>query len=575
MQNILNKIRDFFSNLWNKTSTLAKIIIGAAILLVIVLIIVLIATSSRPDMVPLVRGSLSEGDYTRVTQELEARDIKYRANPRTRNVYVSSPEQATQLRTELALDEQLQDKDGYELFDTQSFTTTEFERNVQLQRTMERKVELHLESIDDVERAEVDISFPQVESTSLWETIDYTEPLTASVTITPAPGSEITDDSKRIRGIQTLVSKAVDNLEPDNVHVFDHRLNELTVFEGSEDSTFDKLSNFNKLREMLKRNVRRDIEQLLKEAFSPEGYSLAINTDIDRDESEIMAHKLQPVQIREDNPNTPQDESKVEIAVPISESKTDETYRGQVFIPEGSPSPDFTIPPGAKQVSDQYNTYTNQSTIINNEIGTVDETIDSPPGDQLYINVAVTIDYEWEWERDPETNQIVEDPITRTRGRIYTPPSQEVLDNIRNNIETYINIPDKANPGKVSVKALLFRSTLEKHKQEDEEYFRAKDTQRVLLYSAIGLGIVILLILLFFWIRGIIRERRRRREEELARQRQAMREAALRAAEQEGVILDMSPEDKARLEMQENAIRLARERPEDVAKLLRTWMSED
>ncbi len=574
MQNFLNSIRDFFSNLWNKTSTLAKIIIGAAILLVLVLIIVLIATSSRPDMVPLVRGSLSEGDYTRVTQELDSRGINYSKNPRTRNVYVSSPELATQLRTELALDEQIQDKDGYELFDTQSFTTTEFERNVQLQRTMERKVELHLESIDDVERAEVDISFPQVESTSLWDTIDYTEPLTASVTITPSPGSEITDDRKRIRGIQTLVSKAVDNLEPDNVHVFDHRLNELTVFEDSEDSTFDKLSNFNKLREMLKRNVRRDIEELL-ESFSPDEYTLAINTDIERDKSEIMAHKLQPVTIREDNPNTPSDESRVEIAVPISKSETDETYRGQVFIPEGSPSPDFTIPPGAKQISDQYNTYNKDSSIVNNEIGTVDETIDSPPGDQLYINVSVTIDYKWEWERDPETNQIVEDPITRTRGRIYTPPSQEVLDNLRNNIETYIFMPDKANPGKVSVEAILFPSTLKKHKLEDEEYFRSKDTQRILLYSAIGLGVIILLILLFFWVRGIIRERRRRREEELARQRQAMREAALRAAEQEGVILDMSPEDKARLEMQENAIRLARERPEDVAKLLRTWMSED
>jgi len=54
-----------------------------------------------------------------------------------------------------------------------------------------------------------------------------------------------------------------------------------------------------------------------------------------------------------------------------------------------------------------------------------------------------------------------------------------------------------------------------------------------------------------------------------------MREAALRAAEEEGVDVELSLEDKARLELQENAINLARERPDDVAQLLRTWLSED
>ena len=69
--------------------------------------------------------------------------------------------------------------------------------------------------------------------------------------------------------------------------------------------------------------------------------------------------------------------------------------------------------------------------------------------------------------------------------------------------------------------------------------------------------------------------RRRIREEQLALEQQRMREAALRAAEEDGVDVELSLEEKARLELQENAIRLAKERPNDVAQLLRTWLAEE
>ena len=73
----------------------------------------------------------------------------------------------------------------------------------------------------------------------------------------------------------------------------------------------------------------------------------------------------------------------------------------------------------------------------------------------------------------------------------------------------------------------------------------------------------------FILFRAISKElarRRRMREEQLAREQQRMREAALRAAEEEGIEVELSLEEKARLELQENAINLARERPDDVAR---------
>ena len=97
----------------------------------------------------------------------------------------------------------------------------------------------------------------------------------------------------------------------------------------------------------------------------------------------------------------------------------------------------------------------------------------------------------------------------------------------------------------------------------------------MLIYGAIGLGVILVAFIAFRLISKEIERRRRLREEELARQHQAMREAALRSAEEEGVEVEMSVEERARMEMQENAINMAREHPEDVAQLIRTWLMEE
>jgi flagellar M-ring protein FliF len=99
--------------------------------------------------------------------------------------------------------------------------------------------------------------------------------------------------------------------------------------------------------------------------------------------------------------------------------------------------------------------------------------------------------------------------------------------------------------------------------------------RRTIYAVLIGLGALLILVLAYRLIAKELERRRRLREEELARQHQAMREAALRTAEEQGVEVELSVEDRARLEMQENAANMAREHPEDVAQLIRTWLVEE
>ena len=157
--------------------------------------------------------------------------------------------------------------------------------------------------------------------------------------------------------------------------------------------------------------------------------------------------------------------------------------------------------------------------------------------------------------------------------RTYTAPSQELLASIKTIVEHAIGF-DPSRGDSVTVQHVQFDRTRE-HLEEDASARRQQQIQQIVLYSLIGIAALLVAFIAFRLISREIERRRRLREEELARQHQAMREAALRSAEDEGTEVEMSVEERARLEMQENAVNMAREHPEDVAQLIRTWLMEE
>jgi flagellar M-ring protein FliF len=109
---------------------------------------------------------------------------------------------------------------------------------------------------------------------------------------------------------------------------------------------------------------------------------------------------------------------------------------------------------------------------------------------------------------------------------------------------------------------------------EDAAYFQQQQMQLIILIVLFGLVIIAVGFIAFRIISRELERRRRLREEEISRQQQALRESALLEAE-EGVEVSMSVEEKRRMELQENAINMAKEHPGDVAQLIRTWLMEE
>ncbi|MGC8870397.1 MAG: flagellar M-ring protein FliF C-terminal domain-containing protein, partial [Brevinematia bacterium] len=184
--------------------------------------------------------------------------------------------------------------------------------------------------------------------------------------------------------------------------------------------------------------------------------------------------------------------------------------------------------------------------------------------------VAVAVDGVWEVETKNG------EPILDENGKVkrkFTPPSEEEL----RNIEDWIKKAVGYNPYRgdsVSVTFIKFDRT-KQFQKEDEELLRRYQIRRILVATILVLIVLFLMMLLYRAIMREVARRRRIREEELARQQQLMREAALRAAEQEGAVVELSVEEKARMELLESIISIAREKPDVVARVIRTWISEE
>jgi len=117
----------------------------------------------------------------------------------------------------------------------------------------------------------------------------------------------------------------------------------------------------------------------------------------------------------------------------------------------------------------------------------------------------------------------------------------------------------------ISVEGMEFQNEMARL-LADEVARQQREQQRMRIYRIAG--IVLVALLAFIAIRTIISKRRKLEEEELAEEMLAMQQAAVSKTEEES------------LEVKDNEIyrkieRHARRNPEDVAKVIKTWLIED
>jgi flagellar M-ring protein FliF len=564
----LRKLWGQVKDLWGKWKPAQKAIFLSIVGVVIVGIVLLIAFSAAPSRAAVLPRSIADPeDLDRIAQALDQEGIEYTITSDNR-ILVDNDQTARRAKSILVREDLLPpETDPWDLFDEERWTQTDFERNVNLQRALTRQLQLHIEALEDVDNASVTIAFPE---DRLF--LEEQNPITASVILTPRPGSDIRENRNKIEGIEKLIQFAIEGLTPENITITDTSGMVLNDFAGL--GSLDRIELTRReleLKAAEERRLRAEILEGLAGMLTADRVSIPrLEVEIDMSDKQVLTREIFPITRVADNPLTPYDETEVELYVPTGTYVTEETFRGTGYNPEGPPGQEGQTPPAYEDLQDQVGEWSNTTRDQVNDVNTreTQETVSPQLGRRT---VGIAIDGVWKMEYD-DRGQVVllaDGSISRT----YEPPSRELLDSVQEIVEHAVGY-EPVRGDSVTVQHVQFDRS-QQHLEEDSTARRQRQVQQFVLYGLVGVAVLLVAFIAFRLISREVERRRRLREEELARQHQAMREAALRSAEEEGTEVEMSVEERARLEMQENAINMAREHPEDVAQLVRTWLMEE
>lgn len=565
MQDFINKLISQVKNIFSKTTKVQKAIVIGILVVALGAIIATIILSSRRTGTLLFQKALSQEDARNVISVLEASNIKYQY----RNGFITLNNMSDKAKAELELVKEGKmptSLDGWELFDSPRIGITDVELDINKRRSLTKAITQLLTKLEFVQEATVDLAFPKKEYLT-----DVDAPVTASVVIKAEPfKEEILRDPKTVRGLQRLIAMGVDKLQPEFVTITDSVGLVLTDFTDEAANLKLKVAQEElKIVDRERKKIENKIRQTLGRIYTNR-VETTIALELIWDEVTITNNSVMPIVLKEDDPSTPYDDSIITNKVQVSSRTVTEDWKGQQFIPQGAAGAEENVPPGYKDKTDRWQTYTKTDTQDNYELSKRYEAIKKGSYQIGKISAAVALDGRWTRVYDERGNPIITNGTSYVRE--YHPVSAEEIRNVTSLVQAAIGYNLKRGD-QVSVTHLQF-DHWDRFDAEDARIMRNNFIKKTLVIAMISLLALFILVLIVRAIQKELARRRRLREEELERKQMEMRRQAMMNVNEEP-IMEMNLEDAARKKLMEEVIRVSHERPEDVAQLLRTWMADD
>lgn len=552
---------------WAKWSILQKSIgIGVAVA-VVVAIILGFRFSARPTTVRLFNSPVTGDAQAQILTRLDKENVE--ADVDSAGYIRVADEKVARRMRDILITEGLVpvNVDPFAGFYERSWSTTDAEQNVKKQRAITEQVRLHLEEFDDIASADVNLVLPE---DKLFKSDQ--NPVTASVILTFTPNSDMATNRRKIQSVEKILMNAVEGLKKENITIADKSGTTLNDDQGMAE--FDRLSLIEREQKMIQKlevyyraQVLESLQYIKTKNRVP---SINVKIDMNMAEKKIESTRYSPFVKKEDNPDTSYDDSDIQDSVVVSSQTVTREWQGTGFNPQGPTGTEGQNPPVYSDMSNvigrQTETGVTQNFLVNtdNISETVHPTIDR-------VTVSVNVDGTWSKKYDKNHNPIFDD-----EGRIvreYTPVPKEELEDIADLVEGAIGY-DRAKKYLVVVKNVQI-DRQDEFDAEDEAYRKARQTRMTIICILIGIAVVLLVFILYRFISREIERRRRIKAEEERRRQEMARIMALQNAQEEGMEVTMSVEERRRAELQENAISMAKEHPEDVAMLIRTWLMEE
>lgn len=565
-KNVIEKIRNF----WKSSSVIVKVVVVGIALAVVGAIIFAVNVSGSDSTVRLFPQAVTdESVRNQILDRVAQENVQVYVNDEG-VISVNDEKTARRLRTLLTVEGLAPSNyDPFADFYNRSWSTTDAEQNVRHKNALSVALKQHLESLSDIDVAFVTLVLPDK---ALFASEQ--NPVSASIALRLSRTSDLLTNRRKVKGIQDYILKAVEGLSAENLTIIDQDGNILNDFEGMAES--DRVSIIEKQQKLIRKmeaQLEAKVLTALQHNYTSDRITdVIVHYEMDMSEKNSDSTIYSPIQIKPDNPDTPYDDSEYRDTLPISQQTVTKEWQGTGYNPEGPAGVEGQTPPVYSDVSNVIGKSTETGVTQNNVINTTHTTEKVAP--QLgRITISANIDGVWRLKKDPKTHEYLINDEDGSLVREYTPISSDDLDKIQKYVEAAVGYSKNRND-MVTITNIPIDHTQE-FREFDEAYFKKLQTRRTVLLVLAAVAVVLIGFILFRIISKEIERRRRAREEELLRQQQLAREQALWEAKDEAQTVTMSVEESRRAELQENAINMAKEHPEDVAMLIRTWLMEE
>ena len=367
MNEWLKKLGDSAKGAWAKWSKIQKAIVIGIAVAIIVAVVAMFRVSSTPTTVRLFNAPVTGDMQSQILTRLDEEHVQATVNDAG---YISVPDEktATKMR-DILITEGLvpASVDPFASFFDRGWSTTDADQNVKLQQAITRTLKQHIEALDDVAFADVTLVLPE----DKLFTSDQ-KPVTASVIIKPKPMSDLLSNRRKILGVQRLIMSAVEGLTAENCIITDSEGNILNDFEGMAES--DRLDLVKKQEKLIREgeaHYRAQILKALQNTLSADRVrDLNIKIDMDFSKETKDSTVYHPITIREDNPDTPYDDSEFRDTLPISQQTVTREWQGTGFNPQGPAGTEGQNPPVYSDMSNVIGKQTETGVTQNNALNT-------------------------------------------------------------------------------------------------------------------------------------------------------------------------------------------------------------
>jgi flagellar M-ring protein FliF len=533
MKRLFNQVKEYWGN---RTSSQKKIWITGTVS-VVTIAILLTVLLSRTSFETLYTG-LSPEETGQIKESLDSKGIKYEITNGGTTISVPS-EAIDTLKVQLAAEGI--PKSGsidYSFFSENSgFGMTDNEFQVINREAMQTELSSLINSIEGIENSNVMINLPEK---SVWVT-DQNQTATASVVLDLKPGYQ--PDQTKINALYHLISKSVPSLPIDNIVIMDEFFNYYDIKNSNEvDSTLTTYEQQREIKQDIEQDIQRQIQQMLSTLMGP-GKAIAIVTaDIDFTKVKKQESLVEPV-----------DKENME-GLEVSVERIRESYTGEGADAIGNSGTGDTDIAGYSAADNGNGEYERVEERINNEFNRIQKEVVESPYEIQDLGIQVMVE-------PPNQDEIP----TQLKSDI-----EKILSSI---VRTTIN---DSGDAPLTDAELGQKINVASHTFNGKAPVDVSTSVKIPTWYYIvgGLLLLIIFILLF-----VIFRKAKTNQQDIALEDNKYEKSLLDDLDYNNInIPDVNNHKKPVSEhgMRINQLeQMARDKPQEFAKLLRTWLSEE